>query len=91
MDLNNRLLSTFKDFINDISEINNDIGETTKEYYKEILELGNAYKKIFSSDNLHENVDKINGEYKGNNLVEEVTRFILKDKKRPICSPLNKE
>ena len=39
MDLNNRLLSTFKDFINDISEINNDIGETAKEYYKEILEL----------------------------------------------------
>jgi len=39
MDLNSRLLTTFKDFINDISEINNDIGETTKEYYKEILEL----------------------------------------------------
>ena len=39
MDLNSRLLTTFKDFVNDISEINNDIGETTKEYYKEILEL----------------------------------------------------
>ncbi len=39
MDLNNRLLSTFKDFINDIYEFDNEIGEQSKEYYKEILEL----------------------------------------------------
>ena len=26
-----------------------------------------------------------------NKLVKEVTSFILKDKKRPICSPLSKE
>jgi len=58
---------------------------------KEIIELGDAYKKIFSPGNLHENVNKINGEYKENNLVKEVTSFILKDKKRPICSPLTKE
>ena len=58
---------------------------------KEIIELSDAYKKIFSSTNLHENVSKINGEYKKNILVKEVTNFILKDKKRPICSPLNKE
>jgi len=58
---------------------------------KEIIELGTAYKKIFSLGNLHENVNKINGEYKENNLVREVTSFILKDKKRPICSPLTKE
>jgi UDP-N-acetylglucosamine acyltransferase len=58
---------------------------------KEIIELGDAYKKIFISGNLHENVNKINGEYKENNLVKEVVNFILKDKKRPICSPLNKE
>jgi len=58
---------------------------------KKILELGNAYKKIFSLGNLHENVNKINGEYKENDLVKEVTNFILKDKKRPICSPLLKE
>jgi len=55
---------------------------------KKILELNEAYKKIFSSKNLHENVSKINGEYKENDLVKEVTNFILKDKKRPICSPL---
>jgi len=58
---------------------------------KEIIELNDAYKKIFSEGNLHENVNKINGEYKENNLIKEVTNFILKDKKRPICSPLDKK
>ena len=55
---------------------------------KEIMELNEAYKKIFSSKNFHDNLNKINGEYKNNNLVREVTEFISKDKKRPICSPL---
>ena len=54
---------------------------------KTILELDKAYKKIFSSKNLHENLSKINGEYKENELVQEVTKFISKDKKRPICFP----
>ena len=54
---------------------------------KKIIELNEAYKKIFSSTNLHENLSKINGEYKGNDLVTEVTNFITKDKKRPICMP----
>ena len=68
------------------------IGLRRKKYEnKEIIELGQAYKKIFSSDNLHDNVSKINGEYKNNNLVKEVTNFILRDKKRPICLPLSKE
>ena len=34
MDLNNRLLGTFKDFINDINEFDNEIGEKCKEHYK---------------------------------------------------------
>ena len=55
---------------------------------KDIMELDKAYKKIFSSKNLHENLSKINGEFKENNLVQEVTGFISNDKKRPICSPL---
>ena len=68
------------------------IGLRRKHYKnKEIIELGEAYKKMFSTENLHENVSKINGEYKENSLVKEVTKFILKDKKRPICSPLAKE
>ena len=36
-----------------------------------------------------ENLSKINGEHKGNELVNEVISFIEKDKKRPICSPQN--
>ena len=54
---------------------------------KIIMELGEAYKKIFSSKNLNENLSKINGEFKDNKLVQEVTEFISKDKKRPICTP----
>ena len=54
---------------------------------KIIMELDKAYKKIFSSSNLQENLSKINGEYKGNDLVAEVINFISKDKKRPICTP----
>ena len=66
----------------------NIIGLKRKKYEnKKIMELDKAYKKIFSSKNLHENLSKINGEYKGNDLVTEVTNFIAKDKKRPICTP----
>ena len=66
------------------------IGLRRKKYdNKKIIELDKAYKKIFSSKNLHENLGKINGEYKENELVQEVTKFIEKDKKRPICSPLS--
>ena len=52
------------------------------------MELNEAYRKIFLSNHLHENLSKINGEFKDNELVQEVTRFISKDKKRPICLPL---
>ncbi len=65
------------------------IGLKRKKYEnKKIMELDTAYKKIFSSKNLHENLNQINGEYKNNDLVTEVINFISKDKKRPICSPL---
>tara|TARA_B100000945_G_scaffold290160_1_gene263703 strand:+ start:1563 stop:2345 length:783 start_codon:yes stop_codon:yes gene_type:complete len=66
------------------------IGLRRKKYdNKKIIELDSAYKKIFSSGNLQENLSKINGKFKGNELVEEVIKFIEKDKKRPICSPLS--
>ena len=66
------------------------VGLRRKKYEnKKIIELDQAYKKIFSSTNLHENLSKINGEFKENELVQEVTKFIEKDKKRPICSPLS--
>ena len=64
------------------------IGLKRKKYdNKKIKELNSAFKKIFSSKSLHENLSKINGEYKENNLVAEVINFISKDKKRPICTP----
>jgi len=67
------------------------IGLKRKKYEnKQIMELDAAFKKIFSSKNLHENLSKINGEYKENDLVNEVINFISKDKKRPICTPLDK-
>tara|TARA_B100001564_G_scaffold108387_1_gene89907 strand:+ start:21 stop:803 length:783 start_codon:yes stop_codon:yes gene_type:complete len=67
------------------------IGLRRKKYEnKKILELDIAYKKIFASEKLHENLAKINGQFKENDLVKEVIDFIAKDKKRPICTPLTK-
>ena len=56
---------------------------------QKIIGLDKAYKEIFASKNLYENLSKINGEYKDNELVGEVIKFIENDKKRPICSPQN--
>ena len=67
------------------------IGLRRKKYEnKEIMGLDKAYKAIFSSKNLHENLNKINDEFKNNQLVKEVVNFIAKDKKRPICLPISK-
>ena len=64
------------------------IGLRRKKYdNQKIMGLSKAYNEIFASKNLHENLNKINGEHKGNDLVKEVINFIEKDKKRPICSP----
>ena len=68
------------------------IGLRRKNYEnKKIMDLDKAYKSIFSSKNLHEYLSKISDEFKGNELVHEVVNFIAKDKKRPICTPINKE
>ena len=68
------------------------IGLKRKKYdNKKIMELNTAFKKIFSSKNLHENLGRINGEYKGNDLVAEVINFISKDKNRPICTPMSEQ
>ena len=64
------------------------IGLRRKKYENQkIMGLSKAYKEIFASKNLHENLSKINGVHNGNELVNEVIAFIEKDKKRPICSP----
>jgi len=68
------------------------IGLRRKNYEnKKIIELNKAYDEIFSSKNFYENLSKINGEFKDNELVEEVVNFISKDKKRAICTPLDKK
>ena len=67
------------------------IGLRRKKYEnKKIIGLDKAYKEILSSKNLYENLNRIHGEHKDNELVQEVITFIEKDKKRPICSPENK-
>ena len=58
---------------------------------KDILGLTEAYKEIFATKNLTENLNKLNGEFKENPLVKNVIEFITKDKKRSICTPFSKE
>ena len=58
---------------------------------KNILGLIDAYKEIFSTKNLTDNLSKLNGEFKENPLVKNVIEFITKDKKRSICTPFSKE
>ena len=58
-----------------------------KVHNKEILGLTAAYKEIFKSKNLNDNLSKLNGKFKDNSLVRDVLEFINKDKKRPICTP----
>ena len=57
---------------------------------KEIMNLSDAYKKIFKNENLTENLNNLSNELKENKLVMEVVNFIEKDKKRPICTPFSK-
>ena len=56
---------------------------------KEILGLSEAYKEIFVTKNLTENISKLNGSFQDNPLVKEVIEFITKDKKRSICTPFS--
>ena len=57
---------------------------------KEILSLSEAYKEIFKTKQLTDNLNKLNGLYKSNSLVNDIIQFINEDKKRPICTPLLK-
>ena len=56
---------------------------------KDILELSDAYKKIFATKNINENISKLNGSFQENSLVKNVIDFITKDKKRSICTPFS--
>ncbi len=57
---------------------------------EDIITLSNAYKEIFKNENFSENLDNLNQDYKKNELVLEVYNFLIKDKKRPICTPFSK-
>ena len=56
---------------------------------KDILGLSEAYKEIFATKNLTENISKLNGSFENNVLVKEVIEFVTKDKKRSICTPFS--
>jgi len=56
---------------------------------KDILALSEAYKEIFATKNLTENISKLNSSYQDNQLVKNVIDFIIKDKKRSICTPFS--
>ena len=54
---------------------------------KDIMLLTEAYKLIFQTNNLSNNLKILEDKYKKNDLVNDVINFITKDKKRPICTP----
>ena len=54
---------------------------------KDIIGLTEAYKEIFKTKSLKDNLDSLKGKYQNNTLVNDVLEFITKDKKRPICTP----
>tara|TARA_B110000881_G_C18262180_1_gene358527 strand:- start:156 stop:605 length:450 start_codon:yes stop_codon:yes gene_type:complete len=57
---------------------------------KKILSLSEAYKEIFKTNKLTDNLNNLNGSFKDNSLVNDVIEFINEDKKRPICTPFSK-
>ena len=57
---------------------------------KEIMILSDAFKEIFKSENLTENLNNLSKDFRSNELVAEVIKFIEQDKKRPICTPFSK-
>ena len=58
---------------------------------KDIITLTEAYKEIFKTESLNNNLSELNNKYKDNYLVDEVIQFINKDKKRPICTPYSEQ
>ena len=56
---------------------------------KDILGLSEAYKEIFATKNIIENISKLNGSFQENPLVKNIIEFIAKDKKRSICTPFS--
>tara|TARA_B110001454_G_scaffold174934_1_gene166564 strand:- start:1457 stop:2239 length:783 start_codon:yes stop_codon:yes gene_type:complete len=57
---------------------------------KEILSLSKAYKEIFKTDNLSDNLSNLNGAFKENTLVNDIIKFINEDKRCSIATPFTK-
>ena len=57
---------------------------------KDILSLSDAYKEIFKSNKLTDNLNNLNESFNDNPLIADVINFINRDKKRPICTPFSK-
>ena len=57
---------------------------------KDIICLSDAYKEIFKTESLNDNLNKLNVNFKDNIFVQEIIDFINRDKKRPICTPFSK-
>ena len=57
---------------------------------KKILVLTEAFKEIFKDENLTTNLKNLKQEFRKNDLVKDVVKFLEKDKKRPICTPFSK-
>ena len=55
-----------------------------------LLVLTEAYKEIFKDENLTTNLKNLKEEFRKNDLVNDVVKFLEKDKKRPICTPFSK-
>jgi UDP-N-acetylglucosamine acyltransferase len=56
---------------------------------KDILGLSEAYKEIFATKNINQNINKLELSLQENPLVKSVIDFITKDKKRSICTPFS--
>ena len=57
---------------------------------QDIMILSDAYKEIFKNENLTDNLKNLRNELRKHELVSEIVSFIVKDKKRPICTPFSK-
>ena len=62
---------------------------TLKDFFSTVVN-GAASPIIFKNENLTLNLDNLNSELKNSELVKDVVKFLIQDKKRPICSPFSK-
>ena len=58
--------------------------------HREILTLSEAYREIFKNENLTENLNNLNEDYKKHDFVIEVVNLLEQDKKRPIITTFTK-